>query len=347
MKEEKKKIKLDFIRKMGKSKTYRQNAGITLIALVVTIIILLILAGVTVSLVVGQNGLLQRAQTASNTMANATANEQAMMGEMESEIDRLAQGNGNSEETGGIDWEEIKRTATKHPDQTRTDNIGIDANGNICNLDLWSYGKVDDSDTGVWMGSSNESEYIWRCYNPYDDDIYGGNTYSVEERQKGDLVMPQYIKFSDESSFREVVYLGNDAFLDCAHLRTIVLPSTLLHLGGACFYGCSSLTSLTIPEHVNSCGLGSDNAPNNSGMSGTVYIDSQVCTNFAYSGFYNEEWQEYGLPLVEPDHLQKVCIKSDYYDSEKDSFEWDSVRFVYTTTSNGYAVYERVVDSGE
>ena len=38
--------------------------GITLVALVITIIVLLILAGVSISLVVGQNGVLTRAQNA-------------------------------------------------------------------------------------------------------------------------------------------------------------------------------------------------------------------------------------------------------------------------------------------
>lgn len=66
-----------------------KEKGITLVALVVTIIILLILAGITINLVVGENGLLQRAQMASNTMANATANEMKMMGEYETEINEV------------------------------------------------------------------------------------------------------------------------------------------------------------------------------------------------------------------------------------------------------------------
>ena len=80
-----------------------QEKGITLIALVVTIIILLILAGVTVSLVVGQNGLLQRAQLASNTMANATANEITQMGQYDRDIESLTSGfidNGGSQQGG-------------------------------------------------------------------------------------------------------------------------------------------------------------------------------------------------------------------------------------------------------
>lgn len=40
--------------------------GITLVALVITIIVLLILAGVTISLTLGENGLITRAQQGQN-----------------------------------------------------------------------------------------------------------------------------------------------------------------------------------------------------------------------------------------------------------------------------------------
>ena len=45
-------------------KTLKRNKGITLIALVVTIIVLLILAGISISLLAGQNGILNRATQA-------------------------------------------------------------------------------------------------------------------------------------------------------------------------------------------------------------------------------------------------------------------------------------------
>ena len=57
--------------------------GITLIALVVTIIVLLILAGIALNLTIGQNGIFSRAQTAANTWRNAETNEQLAMGELE------------------------------------------------------------------------------------------------------------------------------------------------------------------------------------------------------------------------------------------------------------------------
>ena len=50
----------------------KQNKGITLVALVITIIVLLILAGVSISLVVGDNGVLTQAQNASKKTDTAS-----------------------------------------------------------------------------------------------------------------------------------------------------------------------------------------------------------------------------------------------------------------------------------
>ena len=52
---------------------FKQNKGITLVALVITIIVLLILAGVSISLVVGDNGILTKANSAKNDTEKADA----------------------------------------------------------------------------------------------------------------------------------------------------------------------------------------------------------------------------------------------------------------------------------
>ena len=49
----------------------KNNKGITLVALVITIIVLLILAGVSISMVVGENGVLNRATNAATTTSEA------------------------------------------------------------------------------------------------------------------------------------------------------------------------------------------------------------------------------------------------------------------------------------
>src|SRR5574344_2793082 len=67
----------------------KQNVkGITLIALVVTIVILLILATVTINLAVGQNGLFGRAKNAVNAYKIAEANESQGLSEIADEMDK-------------------------------------------------------------------------------------------------------------------------------------------------------------------------------------------------------------------------------------------------------------------
>ena len=69
-------------RKEGKrffEKIKKQVQGITLIALVVTVIVLLILAGVAINLTVGNNGLFRRAQNAADTWQMAEQNERSEM----------------------------------------------------------------------------------------------------------------------------------------------------------------------------------------------------------------------------------------------------------------------------
>ena len=48
----------------------KKDKGITLIALIVTIIVLLILAGVSIAMLTGQNGILTQAQNAKITTKN-------------------------------------------------------------------------------------------------------------------------------------------------------------------------------------------------------------------------------------------------------------------------------------
>ena len=84
----------------------RQVKGITLIALVVTIIVLLILAGIALNLTIGQNGIFSRAGTAANTWRNAETNEQLAMGELEDWMDGYLNGNGGNQGggSGGGDY---------------------------------------------------------------------------------------------------------------------------------------------------------------------------------------------------------------------------------------------------
>ena len=75
---------------MNLNKKFKRNKGITLIALVVTIIVLLILAGISISMLTGQNGIFNRASEAKDKNGTAQNGDLVKL----SAMDALSQGLG-------------------------------------------------------------------------------------------------------------------------------------------------------------------------------------------------------------------------------------------------------------
>ncbi len=74
---------------MKKEIKNKQEKGITLIALVVTIVVLLILAGVSISLVLNNNGVISRAKEAKNQYAEEQTNVEKQLNELANGIDEM------------------------------------------------------------------------------------------------------------------------------------------------------------------------------------------------------------------------------------------------------------------
>ena len=72
---------------MKKEIKNKHEKGITLIALVVTIVVLLILAGVSISLVLNNNGVISKAKDAKNQYAEAQTNDEKQLNEVSDWID--------------------------------------------------------------------------------------------------------------------------------------------------------------------------------------------------------------------------------------------------------------------
>ena len=84
----------------------KQEKGITLIALVVTIVVLLILAGVSISLVLNNNGIISKAKEAKNRYAEAQTNEEKQLNELANLIStKLGEttGGGSGDSTTKVD----------------------------------------------------------------------------------------------------------------------------------------------------------------------------------------------------------------------------------------------------
>ena len=74
----------------------KNNKGITLVALVVTIVVLLILAGVSINLVLGNNGIIAKAKDAETKFAEASQNDLKGMNGLVSEMEGALAGNGST-----------------------------------------------------------------------------------------------------------------------------------------------------------------------------------------------------------------------------------------------------------
>ena len=82
----------------------KSNKAITLVALIITIIILLILAGVSLSMVLGDNGLINKAQSSVDKYQESVNNEQLMLDSIEGYIESKMKKDGEIvlSETSGI-----------------------------------------------------------------------------------------------------------------------------------------------------------------------------------------------------------------------------------------------------
>lgn len=76
----------------------KNNKGITLVALVITIIVLLILAGVTLSMVLGPNDIISRSKDAKEQTEQAALNEQTMLHQADNFINEQLNEGENPEE---------------------------------------------------------------------------------------------------------------------------------------------------------------------------------------------------------------------------------------------------------
>ena len=82
-----------------KLKAEIREKGITLVALVITIIVLLILAGITINSVIGSKGILNNAKKATNAYNKSATEENEVLDYYANEMEKASTGKGSSEST--------------------------------------------------------------------------------------------------------------------------------------------------------------------------------------------------------------------------------------------------------
>ena len=141
-----KKIKTN---KKIKRKVYSNQTGITLVALVVTIVVLLILAGVSVNALFGNGGIIKKAQEAQNQMDKATQNDLEGVNELNNWI------------KDNIETKEIV---------TKTFKV-TNVNGSI----LWTYTVEEGMTWEKWIGSKYNTDG-WKISSDLSNAVIGKNS---------------------------------------------------------------------------------------------------------------------------------------------------------------------------
>ena len=80
----------------------------------------------------------------------------------------------------------------------------------------------------------------------------GDNFNSYSNEYSGGVVIPETVTYNGITY--SVTSLRAFCFYGCSSLTSITIPNSVTSLGDACFFGCSSLTSITIPNSVTSLG---------------------------------------------------------------------------------------------
>ena len=269
---------------MGKiyERSVKRERAITLIALVITIIVLLILAGVAIATLTGENGILTQANKAKTETDNANIEEQVKLAFL-----------GSYGTDGKLDYSQLAKNLEKIEEMEGIpDTITEGSFPLTVTVDKEEIKIFDDStifNSGEWdKTASDEDCFYWESNDP-NNEGYGtiiGYTAKIENYTK--LRFPSrctkivYYGTNDNSYDDGVTVSMSRSFTnnilkielpntvrqigDCAfgsgmgntfqNLKEIIIPSSVTSLGITAFQRCTNLSSITIPSSVSSMKIG-------------------------------------------------------------------------------------------
>ena len=152
----------------------KNNKGITLVALVVTIVVLLILAGVSINLVLGNNGIIAKAKDAETKSAEARENDLKGMNSLIEQMESTLNGSGSTGSGSGnggaggsgagtkVPAEATAETAPYFPDSTFTKKEGT-------------------IDKGLVIQDGSGNEYVWVVV---PKSLYSNKNYNLNNAKK-------------------------------------------------------------------------------------------------------------------------------------------------------------------
>ena len=175
-------------------KKFRKNQGITLIALVVTLIVLLILAALAINLTIGDNGILTRGQEAKNKTEQASEDELRKLTQLEAAThfeDYEYIDNSTGEEKTVTIPAECAVSQVEGENTLENGLVIIDASGNE-----WVWIEVPKSEMPEGLTFAEEADYttLEVALQTYVSDYRQGNCRDIwySEEQHGFLNKNEY-----------------------------------------------------------------------------------------------------------------------------------------------------------
>ena len=185
----------------------KEMKGITLVALVVTIVVLLILAGVSINLVLGNNGIIAKAKEAETKSAEARENDLKGMNGLVSEMEGALAGNGSTGSGSGNGGAGGSGAGTKVPAEATAETAPYFPN----NIFTKKEGKID---TGLVIKDGKENEYVWvvvpRTTAVYATTELGKTTFTDADYTSIENDLKEYTKTYRGSTSHSDVYSPDD-----------------------------------------------------------------------------------------------------------------------------------------
>ena len=197
-----------------KTKAFKSTKGITLIALVVTIIVLLILAGVSIAMLTGNNGILTQGKRAKEEQAHAAVKEGIMLLYNEYKTKQEVNSSKVQEETKVASTELVKIAANSGAEGT-TENLGsfkdfiqskniINSDGiiNVRNLlgQTLSLGNGTSKESGDVYIFEEQDDYYNLTY--YNKQIQQAKIYQIKNENAGEKLIATHYFNSKTGSGR-------------------------------------------------------------------------------------------------------------------------------------------------
>lgn len=211
---------------------YFTEKGITLIALVITIIVLLILAGVSITMLTGENGILNQANKAKEDTRAAEIEEREKLSKNEDYITEAL-----------ISWDNVPSEVWS----VTSEGVLTVANENL--LNKYSNIRIPSEVNGIKITAIGERAFQFSGSMIKNIIIPEGIT-DLKSMSFNSSVNLEYVSLP-----QSLVKIGSLAFQNCQKLKEVKIPNNVTTIEGEAFGNCPNLKNVYIGNRVKNIGM--------------------------------------------------------------------------------------------